>query len=850
LAIWSAAAQPVHADDDCCGADDCLAGRLERMEGEAVAAPAFDEATGRDRRNYPPDRKVDYLHMKLAMRFDDLSEKRFTATETLSFVPIGSPTAALSLNAVGLDIQSVTLAGGAVEHFCDDESLTLRFDPPLPVGEKATIEIAYICEDPAEGMVFTPSSPEAPHYTAEVHTQGQTDHNRHWFVCHDSPNERLTTELVVDVPGGLQVSSNGRLVSHEESAGRAVWHYLQDKPHVNYLVSLVIGSFDVVELPDAPGGGGAGVPMHVWVPRGLGDRVVPSYGKTGAMIDLFERRFGVPYPWARYDQILAKNFGAGGMENTSATTMYPTAVLDAIALADRDLEGLISHELGHQWTGDLITCKDWTHIWLNEGWATYASALWQEHDEGEDGYLESIRGSFRVARNDKTSNELPMVSNAYENAWETFRRAANPYSKGCSILHMLRMMLGEEVFWKGVHLYMNRHAGSVVETDDFRYAMEEVSGLGLEWFFDQWCYRPGTPELAVEARYDGSSRELLIDIEQKQQIDERTPAFRFTLPVVARTASGDHVFRIDVAERSTSFRAALDGVPTVMAIDPHLHVLKTMTVTKAHDLWMNEARSGPTIASRLAAIEALAVTDAPETIALMSDFARDGSARISLRNEAVEALAAYGSSEAREGLLAIAKEDIAEARVRRTVVESLRKLPKESAVELLAAYAARDASYAVRAAAIEGLVHFEAKEHANLVADLVGFPSQHDDVRQAALGALAEFDDSRGLDLGMTYAAYGHMDRSRPAAIDAVGKLAKHDHDRAVMFLLSLLDDPEARAVRAAARALADIGDERALTPLTAMANTHRSERMREHAADCLKTLEESLAKKDSSGPA
>jgi len=271
-----------------------------------------------------------------------------------------------------------------------------------------------------------------------------------------------------------------------------------------------------------------------------------------------------------------------------------------------------------------------------------------------------------------------------------------------------------------------------------------------------------------------------------------------------------------------------------------------MTVTKAHGLWLNEAREGPTIVSRLGGVEALAATDSPETIALMSGFIRDTSERVALRNEAVEALASYGSVEAREALQSIALEGIAEARVRRALVESLRKLPMSEAVPMLAKFAGEDASYAVRVAAIESLVHFEAREHANLVAELVKYPSQHDEVRQAALSALAAFDDSRGLDLGMQYAAYGHMDRARPGAIEAVGKLAKHDHDRAVLFLLELLDDPESRAVRAAARALADVGDARALSPLSAMAGTHRNPRLREHAAECVKALEEAMAKVES----
>ncbi|MHC4427671.1 MAG: M1 family aminopeptidase [Planctomycetota bacterium] len=811
----------------------CRAGRLERLARAGDArSQAFDEATGRDLRNFPPDRVIDYAHMKLQMRFEDLNAMRFTATETLRFVPIGKAVSSITLDAGDLKIESVRLGENHLEYYQDDKTLTLRFDPSLPPAEEQRVVIEYVCEKPYDGMFFTPSVPQAPNYTPEVHTQGQTETNHLWFITHDFPNERLTTELIVDVPAELLVSSNGELVSHLISGNRAVWHYLQDEPHVAYLVSLVIGTFDVVDIPHER------VPMKVWVPRGMGDRVERTYGRTGEMIDVFERRFGIAYPWARYDQLAVKNFGSGGMENTSATTMYPTAVLDETALLDGDLEGLISHELAHQWTGDLITCKSWAHIWLNEGWATYGSALWFEHRDGEDGYLDSIRRSFGVAKRDKTTNEIPMVSPVYDDPWETFGRAADPYPKGSAILHMLRRMLGDDVFWAAVGLYMNRHAFGLVETNDFRYALEEVSGLGLEWFFEQWCYRPGTPELDVKVSYDAEARRLAVDVEQTQQIDARTPAFRFTLPVVARTASGDQVLDIHVRETKTSFRAPLEETPSLVAVDPYLDVLKTITVDKPQNMWIAQIEGGPTIAARHAAIEGLGRVDSPETIELLSGLIHDASLRHTLRITAVEALAGYGSAEARAALHAIARDGVDDARVRVKIVSALKDSDKDEVVGLLAEFARNDPSYATRVAAIEGLAHHEATEHAELIAQLVHFRSQHEQVRSAALKALADLDERRGLELGMRHAAYGNMDRARPAAIEAIGKLAKHDADRAIPFLIKLLNDPERRTVRAAGEALAETGDERAVAPIRAIAETHRNPRLREEAEKWLKKLE------------
>lgn len=821
--------------DDC----ECLQGRLERLSLHATdfKADPYDKATGRDLRHYPPDRVVDINHMKLQMRFENLNDAKFTAIETITVTPIGTDAAGLKLDAVGLKINSVKLDSKAVEFSQDDETITLRFDPALPVGQKKEIVFDYVCDHPTDGMVFTPSSSAAPQYTAEVHTQGESQFNRHWFICHDFPNERMSTELIVDVPAGFSVSSNGKLVSNLTSGDRAIWHYLQEKPHVSYLVSLIIGKFDIVEVPYSH------VPLKVWVPVGLGDEVLQTYGRTGEMIDLFEKRFGVPYQWDRYDQLCVKNFGAGGMENTSATTMYPTAILDKTALLDGDLDGLISHELCHQWTGDTITCKSWAHIWLNEGWATYGSALWNEQRFGQDGYLESIRGSFGVAQRDKTSGDQPTVSPVYSSPEETFRRAGNPYPKGSSVLHMLRMMLGEDVFWKGVQLYMSRFALNVAETNDFRYAMEEVSGKGLEWFFDQWFYRPGCPELKANVRYDGEKRELLVDVDQTQKIDERTPAFRFSLPVAVRTASGDHTYTIDIAEKSTTYRTTLDGPPSIVAIDPYLHVLKTITTEKPMAMWIEQARNGPTIVAKMEAIEALAKTDLPEHIALLNQIIRDDKIRYTLRNVAVDALAGYSSDQAKDAFVAIAKSDIAEARVRSNIVDKLRKFPKEKVAEMLTNFAKNDPSYATRVNAIEGLASLKVKEQADLIAELVNFKSQHEQVRNAALRALADLDDARGLDLAMKYAAYGNMDRARPTAIDCIAKLAKHDKDKAVTFLLGLLNDPENRAAGAVGGALADIGDDRAIDPIKAISETNHDPDVRKRASEWLKRLQEKKGK-------
>ena len=350
--LWMAAGlltAPVLAgDDDCCHHSMPL----------PLRAPAlWDPETGRDLLNYPPDRIVDHQHMRLEIDIPDMNVPRASAVQTLTVTAIGTPTASLTLDARLLDIRSVTSPGRRVTHEHDGRRLTMRFDPPLEPGIASDIVTTYTISDPPHGLLWLPEDPAWPGRPAQIHTQGQTDTNSYWFPCHDFPNERLITELIVTVPEGYLVSGNGRLLAREMRPGRTTFHWLQDKPHVNYLVSLIVGKFDVVDLAQAPARSrdalrpAKAFEMPVYVPPGRGRDVAGTYGRTPEMIGLFERLTGEAYPWDRYAQLVVWNFGAGGMENTSATTMYDTAIIDPQGLLDGDLDGLIAHELAHQWFG-------------------------------------------------------------------------------------------------------------------------------------------------------------------------------------------------------------------------------------------------------------------------------------------------------------------------------------------------------------------------------------------------------------------------------------------------------------------------------------------------------------------
>ncbi|MBX3359531.1 MAG: HEAT repeat domain-containing protein [Phycisphaeraceae bacterium] len=842
----------------------------EAKSAAVQASIAFDPASGRSLLNYPPDPLVAYERMTLHVVIPDMNVKRLDAACTLRFSPVGEALARLPLRAgppESMAIRSVMLeepSGTAVEFAHTGESLDLRFSPPIPAGRGVRLVVVYSLIAPAEGLVWTPESSTWPGRPAQLHSQGQPESNHYWFPCHDFPNVRMSTEMFVTVPSGFVACSNGRLVSEGAFEASALpeglqpvagglasnlrtFHWLQSQPHVPYLVSLVVGKFDVVDVSDTA------MPMPVYAPLGKGDQIQQTYGRTPEMVRLFERRTSQPYPWDKYAQVIVHNFGAGGMENTSATTMYDTAILDSVALLDGDLDGLISHELAHQWFGDLLTCNSWEHIWLNEGFATYFSHLWFEHRDGIDAYQAGVWANMHSVigvDHAEAPEQAAMCSRVYTHPWETFRRAANPYSKGASVLHMLRRQLGDEAFFRGLSLYVARSRGSTVETADLRKAMEAASGLGLQQFFEQWCFRPGVPVVTVGATWEESTGTLRLSLEQTQPIDGWNPAFDIEVPFFVRLpgeGSGRvHTARLRTADRAASLDLKLDSAPEFVATDPDMDVMADWKISQPAVCWLKQLKGGPSLASKLQALDALRTLGpnaAPlGTIEAIAEIAGNTATYHSLRTAAVRAL---GQLKAWDQLAALAGGWPSDARVRRTIVEELASLGRgdpEGAIgrqvaTILESRLRGDPSYGVRSAAVAGLGSMRVLDALPLVIDAAAVESQDDQIRQAALDALGAMDRAEGYAAALRYCAPGTLSRTRPTAIRTLAALGHHDPDQTLRVLADLLRDDEQRSARAAGEGIATLGDPRGVEILEAFIASASSEVARFDAGRALSDL-------------
>ncbi|MEP6662877.1 MAG: M1 family metallopeptidase, partial [Verrucomicrobiota bacterium] len=317
-----------------------------------------------DFRKYAPSREADILHFKLDVT-PDFKARTIAGIATLTFKPIAKPLHELRLDAVDLSVSNITSSEKIESYQVTGEKIIITFARPVDAEKETTVAITYSAE-PEIGLYFR--TPEMGYKAGETHlwTQGEPVEARHWYPNFDAPNEKFSSEVICHVPDGMTVLSNGKLMSQEKDAkGLLAVRWLQDKQHANYLISLIAGNFKHIDDQYK------NVPLAFYTPPSDIDEAKNSFRDTKDIMEFFEEETGVPFPWDKYFQVVVSDFTMGGMENTSITTLTDRTLFRTNTESIRSSEGLCSHEMAHQWFGDLITCKDWSHLWLNEGFATF-----------------------------------------------------------------------------------------------------------------------------------------------------------------------------------------------------------------------------------------------------------------------------------------------------------------------------------------------------------------------------------------------------------------------------------------------------------------------------------------------
>jgi aminopeptidase N len=693
------------------------------------------------RTNFVGDRPFRLDHARLDWEID-LAAKRLSGTATLTVVARREGLTSVSFDAVELDVESVT-AGGQPAGFNNDGQ-TLRVTLAEPPAEGAPVEIAvrYSCR-PRRGLYFVGPTAAHPDRAPQCWTQGQDDDARCFWPCLDQPIDKFTTEVICTAPAGLFVLSNGDLRERVDLPGGKTtrWHYALALPQPAYLLTLVVGPF--AELRDrAPK---TGVEVYGYCAPGREADARRSIARTGAMIDHFSDKIGVPYPHARYSQIFVPEFIFGGMENTSATTLTELALLDERAALDHDMDGLVSHELAHQWWGDLLTCREWSEAWLNEGFATYFEYVWREQAKGRDeadhelladtdGYLAEASGRYL----------RPVVCRQYDEPIHLFD--AHLYEKGGRVLHMLRAELGDGPFWRAIGHYAQKHAKGSVETRDLARAIEDVTGRSVEAMLDRWIARPGHPELEGRWSWDDDRKVGTLALAQKQPATPEAPLFEFGATVRFEVDGHTRDVGVAVSQATHNFEFPLPARPTQVIFDPGDVLLKSIKLEKSGALWRRQLAAAELGVDRLLAARALGELPDPANIAALVTALNDDRFW-GVRGAAARALGRTRRDEARDALIAARGAD--EPRVRRAVAAGLGEFAGDetAAIALAGWLRAGERSLFVEAELALSLGRLRSPLALELLPPLVDRPSFQALIASRAIEGLGRTGDERAFPL-------------------------------------------------------------------------------------------------------
>ena len=656
------------------------------------------------RPHYNPDRpgQVKHIFLDLAL---DIPNKSFQGTCTIALAPIRSGINQLVLDAVNLNIESVQVDETPQPFDYDGEQLHIQMQTPTQAGKEIKIAIAYGVEKPQRGLYFISPDQHYPNKPTQVWTQGEDEDSRFWFPCFDYPGQLATSEIRVRVPKPFIAISNGELIATEEAGNDKIYHWLQQQVHPTYLMTLAVGDF--AEIRDEWNG----KPVTYYVEKGYEDEARRSMGKTPQMIEFFSEKFGYPYPYPKYAQVCVDDFIFGGMENTSTTLLTDRCLLDERAALDNQrTESLVAHELAHQWFGDLVVIKHWSHAWIKEGLASYSEVFWTEHEYGADDAAYYLLGEARsYLAEDSSRYRRPIVTHVYREAIELYDR--HIYEKGACVYHMIRTELGDELFWKAIQTFVQDNAHNTVETVDLLRAIEKATGRNLLFLFDQYVFRGGHPDYKVAYSWDGDSQLAKVTVTQTQAKEGKNGSdselFDLKIAIAFGYTQQDtnppelKPFTVRVHEREQSFYFPLEKKPQFISFDCGNNYLKTVSLEYPIPELKAQLQSEPDPISRIYAAQALAKKGGLEAVKALSDALKSDSFW-GVRVEVAKQLAKVKLDQSSEALIAGLNDE--DARVRRSVVEALSKIKTTESYDALKQLLEKgDASYYVEASAASAL---------------------------------------------------------------------------------------------------------------------------------------------------
>ncbi len=590
----------------------------------------IEEEVANELPDYNPSakRENDLIHTKLDLRFD-WQKEQVMGKATLTLKPYFHPTDKVVLDAKGFDFHKITMEGSGQElkHDYNGQQVTIYLGKTFNRNQEYKLLIDYTAT-PSEsggsaaitsdkGLFFINPRGDEGDKPQQIWTQGETENNSRWFPTIDKPNERCTEEVYLTVEDRFKTLSNGVLVSSKKNSdGTRTDYWKMDMPHAPYLFMIAIGEYAVVK--------------DKWRGKDVDYYVEPKFEKyarnifphTPEMLSFFSDELGMEYPWQKYSQVVVRDYVSGAMENTTAVIFG-----EFMQGTDRELvdnlqnDKIVAHEMFHHWFGDYVTCESWANLTLNEGFANYSEYLWLEHkygrDEADFHRLQEMQGYLQAAQ----GGVHPLVHFGYEDKENMFD--AHSYNKGGLVLHMLRSYVGDDAFFAALNKYLKDNALSDVEGHELRLAFEDVTGEDLNWFFNQWFFSQGHPELKVEYDYDPSTKEVIVSVEQTQS-PENMPAI-FQLPVAIDVYENGEMQRhnVTINQRKQTFTFPAETDPDLIVFDGEGNLLATVDDEKSLDEYLYQYEHASNLLHRVKALGEIADSQDPRAEELLKKALND-----------------------------------------------------------------------------------------------------------------------------------------------------------------------------------------------------------------------------------
>ena len=661
------------------------------------------------------------VHTRLEVRFD-WELQHLLGKATLELRPYFYPQDILILDAKGFDIHSIQLLEGgskkSLSFEYDKKKLVIFLNRVYQRNESYFIAIDYTAK-PNEleaggseaitsdkGLYFINPLGKVKNKPQQIWTQGETEASSGWFPTIDSPNQRTTQEIYITVDDRFTTLSNGKLVySQGQGDGTRTDYWKMSQPHAPYLFMMAVGEFAVVKDQ------WEGKEVAYYVEQKYEPYAKLIFGKTPQMMTYFSELLKYPFPWSKYSQVVVRDYVSGAMENTTASVFMEDLQVDSRFLIDEDWDGIIAHELFHQWFGDLVTSESWSNLTLNEAFATYAEYLWAEHILGRDeadylGYEEQLN-YLEEAKEKK----VDLIRFYYRDKEDMFD--SHSYAKGSRILHMLRYYLGDEAFFNTLNEYLTTYAGQSVEVHHLRLMAEKVSGQDLNWFFNQWFLDSGHPELHIENKFENDT--LAIEITQIQDLNS-APIYRLPIEVEFWHNQKGASHSIVLKQQQQVFKFPMEIEPDLVVIDKENQLLIDLDYYQSKQELMHQYWVGNHALTRFKALEKL-LSDSIDstTVGLFIEALEDPFWAI--RQLAVNVFEDYPGDQSEElvsKLNAIAKSD-SKSLVRADAITTLSSFPNDVVHLPLYLEAMKDSSYAVAGAGLSAYLqidHPERKERA------------------------------------------------------------------------------------------------------------------------------------------